>query len=347
MANHEAREAYRRECIAIASSDKRWAKGSQASMDDCSVCNGSTTWRFRGKHKCPWCHRWLQDSEADSIPMLPEPVFLRPLTETSHLKCENCQDKGLPAYEWHWAGVKRKKLALGAHCQACQCWIKWVSIPSYGPYAPPKPPVKMAPDEEYLFDDLEADATKQQGNFFESVGEGDSTKKKGKEPVPPPPKKGKALSPLERCVLCVRLYEHGERLYLNEKGEVCCTNWEAMPDPVTYGLKQCAARLKKAIIEDIYFQLRACETSPHVLHLHPQDKGRRIVFEAWKKGDRTNIDDHAPGLTIDEICEAEKESLGVSLTRRRLEKNIDYGRDHAEAVPISIEVASETTGGLF
>ncbi len=331
------REAYRRECNAVAATDPRWSK--VAALDDCIVCGSSTPWRFKAKPKCAGCHSWLKDPDADTLPLLAPPVVIRPLTDAARLLCVNCGEKAIPTYDWYWAGSgKKKKLALGAYCISCKKWIKWVNAATYGPHAPPKPPVYMEPDEEYLFEDF-AEPAEQKGNFFEVVGEG-SGKKQSKEPLPPPPK-DKPITPLERAALCVRLYEKGEKLYLNAKGEICCTNWDNLPDVITYGLKSCATRLKKAMIEDIYFQLRACEVSPHVLHVHPQDKGRLARIEAWKKGERKGLSDRGPELTVTEVVEMERESLGLSPTARALEK---YERfmEHTDAQPVAVD-----TGGLF
>jgi hypothetical protein len=292
--------------------------------------------------KCPGCHNWLKDPDADTLPLLAPPVVVRPLTDAARLLCTNCSEKAIPTYDWYWAGSgKKKKLALGAYCISCKKWIKWVNAATYGPHAPPKPPVYLEPNEEYLFEDF-AEPVEQKGNFFEVVGEG-SGKKQGKEPLPPPPPKDRPITPLERATLCVRLYERGEKLYLNAKGEICCTNWDRLPDVITYGLKSCATRLKKAMIEDIYFQLRACEVSPHVLHIHPRDRGRKTLVEAWKEGIITNLPDRGPTITTDEIIAGEIEALGHSLTAREIKRSgcaTDF--EHKDAVPVSVE-----TRGLF
>lgn len=341
------RDAYRAECNAIALADPRWSQGDG---DDCVACSAWTRWLDpKGTIRCPSCWPWLTDPDADSVPSLKAP--LQKLANNQKLPCRNCDAKEYPVYDWRWVGKTVKKLALQASCALCKRYIKWMDIRQYEFYAPPRPPVRLETNDVWTLFELEKE------HEHLTYLDLEETQRKSKAAAPKAPWNA-AIEPLDRVRMCAELY-FGKtydkavmlpaaerrilaRLYLDKDGFLCCTKpWTNVPD-----VRLCAAKIVKVIKEDFFFQLRALEVSPHVMHLAPQDTWRAALLDCWKTGDKATMarfeestsyfHEGPPGLALDEVIEMEVDALGVSLTERKLSRSAKPFYTHDECKPVFI-----------
>lgn len=345
MTDLSPRELYRRECAEIVSKDQRWTK--HDSGDDCVVCGAYISWRDpKGQPRCPMCWDWASDPLAPAIPLNPIPTsgIKRSL---SPMPCDACDFVGQPILEWQWTNEDNSRLAIGAYCVSCRTWIKWLPIKTHEEYAPPRPPVGVGVADQLLFD-LESEG-RHSGYSDTSAG---NLAKSTKGALPPAPiEKPVSLYYLPKAWASI-LASNG-MLYLNEDGNICCTRpWNMLKSADAIAIKRRAHIVKQAMIEDVHWQIRASQRSPHVIHVHHQDRARLAVIAAWESagrpamtgttGDRVLPD--IPEFPISTVVQMEREVMGgYSHTAMALAEH-EKNQLHCDAKPF---LTGTNGGGLF
>lgn len=326
MSQASPMELYRRSCFATAKSSPMWCSLPGGEEAECVECGYETSWLSPDSRVCcPWCWDWFSGDQT-VVPISPPPEWASALVERRiALFC--CSQRRVPELRWGWIanGKKLCKLGLSAACVVCKKHIRWVDPKDYAHMLPARPPIDLGLGEVH-----DARVRSDVDNY-----------------VPPPREADPYKRARDRVVATHGVYETvlmgtAARLYLDDRGVICCTlPWGVIPTAHVNAIRESSVELKCAMIEDVHWQLSAVAISPHVFHVHPQDRQRRALHAAYLRGAYVPKQPYPPGFLVQEVVDMERDALGLSLTERAY---AGWEGDHR----FSDAVAVRTTSlGLF